>query len=199
MSYVSAGFTGDQKFLQEDWQPFVNAVAEVDIGIGSEQTYPIPPTMKRGLPVYWSKGPRVAGGDDAYYGTNLVKLIDVTDVATIKKYAGITLDAAAANTTLTLMRAGTVWLPVGLTPSDNLGVGVGEIVVWDIDSTENSSGAQVGEIIPIDEANDAYGAAASDIRLQGYGIVGQALDAGAERTSSGASSVIEQIRVRMTN
>ena len=190
MSYVSAGFTGDQKFQNQDWQPFMNAVAEVDIGIGTDTDYPIPPTMKRGLPVYWSK-------TVARYDEDFVKLIDVTDVTTIQKFAGITMDAAKANTALALLRAGIVWLPVGLTPSDNAGVAVGEKVCWDADSTENSSGAQVGEVIPIDEANDAYGTAAADLRLQGYGIVGQALDAGAERASSGTSSVVQMIRVRM--
>lgn len=186
-----AGIPGGLKQAVADRRDFWSRKAGADIGIFSTPDYPLTPIIAVGVPVYISETASVSINIE-------VKQITVTDTTAVVKYDGLSYNGAYLGDVITIYGAGEAWIPVGTAV-----VAAGDLVIWEIDSTENSSGATIGDCMPWDQAsgassgdgysNNSVGSLA-DIHARFSATIGRATTNGAARTSP---TVFEYVLVRL--
>lgn len=144
-----AGLAGNLKHISTERRDSWTRLAGEDIGIGDPDPdrYPLAPIVSQGIPVYISESGKKSINIE-------VSIITVADRSATPLYDGLTYAAAHSGEPVVIHCAGEVWLPCGYGA-----ITAGDLVIWDINSTENSSGAVAGDVIPFDQAS---GASSSD-------------------------------------
>lgn len=159
------------------------AGADIGKNAADPDRYPLAPINSQGIPVYISE-------TASKKAINIeVKEITVANTSTVVKYDGITYNAATSGDDLVVHCAGEIWLPCGWDA-----ITAGDLVMWEVNSTENSNAAVAGDVMPIDEASDAYGTDFAGIMARQHAFVGRALSNAVGRTSS---TVFDYVLVRL--
>lgn len=179
-----AGLAGNLKHIsterRDSWTRKANA--SVGIGVPDPDRYPLAPIVSQGIAVYISESGAVSSNLE-------VSEITVADATTVTQYDGITYTAAHAGEPITVHSAGEIWLPCGFDT-----VVAGDDLCWEIDSSENSSGAIAGDVMPINEASDGYGTDFAGIMARWSAFVGKALTNGVARVDA---DTFEYVLVRL--
>ena len=170
-----AGIKGNQKELEATPRFYWTRKAGADIGINvaDPDRYPLAPIISTGVPVYISE-------TTTKKSINIeVKVITVADFSTVTQYDGVTLSGAHSGEPIVVYVGGEVWIPAGYDA-----IVAGDLVIGEINSTENSAGAIAGDVMPMNEASDGYGTDFAGIMARTAALVGRALTNALARTDA---------------
>ena len=188
------GIKGNHKEVEATIRHYFTRKAGADIGINNPDPnrYPLAPVISTGVPVYISE-------TSTKKATNIeVKTITVANTTNVARYDGVTLSGAHSGEPVTVWVGGEIWIPAGYTA-----VNAGDLVIWEINSTENSNAAVQGDVIPYAAASgastgDGYSnnsaGSLADIAARNGALVGRALTNTAARTDA---NTFEYVLVRL--
>lgn len=201
MSAIPQGFVGNaQEVARAYLETIVTYTANEDIGKLSAaeiaildargHKFPINPLSKSGIPVYIDN----AGSNQLNQDIGCKAVTAATGTTAL--YGGISAHAAESGADIAVRIAGEAFFFVGSTA-----IVAGDMAILDVDSTENSSGAWAGDIIPIETVSTAgYGALTSggtalEALLRLRAMVGIALASGTARVDIDNFQIV-RVRLR---
>ena len=187
--YGGPGFIGNNAYLISE--PYVLNQMKAGEDIGFEVAYdasqfPVNPLISFGIPLRVSNPSTSVWQDIPVFKTG-------NTLATATGFVGVSNSGAKLGNPISVRNRGDIHAIVG-----SSSVTAGDLVILDINSTENSSGAFAGDVVPLSTAADTYGTPGSlaDTANRLSALVGRALTSGSARVGTGAGQY-SVVRVRM--